>query len=90
MRVKYVIVTDEFGFEQPVVFGETLTHAEVSWYHKRQYSVVSAGFVGFVPAVEGVKASCYGRSESLNLDSRGEEDEKLINKKFGLLGPVGI
>lgn len=86
MPMKYVVTENEDGKEEIFIFPKTLNHddfAETVSYIKRrdpnkhhshwdrQYcKPVAAGFY------DG--KNCTGRSETLNLDSRGRLDELLI------------
>jgi len=79
--VKY-IVTEREGIEEMFVFPDTINHdcmAEVLNAIKNQRSgdwrrirrtPISAGFIS-------VDGECYGRSETLRLDSRGVTDSVL-------------
>lgn len=82
--MKYVVTRDEDGKEQLFMFPKSINHddfAEVLSYIKvytgprnweRQYrKPIAAGFT------DG--KNCTGRSETLNLDSRGRLDEMLIS-----------
>ena len=76
-EMKYVVTRDEDGKEHLFIFPKCFNHdqfSEVLSYIKvgsehnweRQFQeVISAGFT------DGV--SCYGRSESLDIDSRSED-----------------
>ena len=76
-KCKY-IVTDH-GFPEPVVFAETLTHADVA--RAIGGTVLGAGFC----YIEDDKYVCYGFSTSLKIDSRGDVDSLLLNRRFGCL-----
>ncbi len=79
MNSKYVIFQTPDG-EQAVIFpSETFFHDEMA-SHFSTYEVVSAGFVCIDQ--EG-KIECSGRSTSLNLESRGEDDEIIIQRQLG-------
>lgn len=81
--MKYVVTQDESGKEEIFIFPKNINHnefAEVLSYIK-QYSgprnwkrcrrePIAAGFI--------TGTCCHGRSETLNLDSRGRLDEMLI------------
>lgn len=80
-EMKYVVVLDESGKEQLVIFPKDFDHdafAEVlsnirvggrNW--RREFrKPVSAGFTN--------GRRCYGRSETLNLDSRELIDTELL------------
>lgn len=82
--MKYVVTRDEDGKEQLFMFPKSINHddfAEVLSHIKvytgprnweRQYrKPIAAGFT------DG--KNCTGRSETLNLDSRGRLDEMLIS-----------
>lgn len=69
--MKYIIVLDDCGGEQPIIFPEMLTHSDVAI----KYKVVSAGFMSL--GLCGV--SVWGKSLSLNVPSR-TEDEEIIRK----------
>lgn len=79
-KMKYIVINNS-GFEEPVMFGETMTHSDVALALAGfdATNIVSAGFV--VGNSEGL--TCYGRSVSLDKDSRPEEDTKLINRMLG-------
>ena len=75
---KYVVMRDRMSnTEVAFVFSNLVVHADVG---RRMYGEpVSAGFVIISPDCE-VKVT--GRSESLNLDNRGELDEEIIKRAF--------
>lgn len=75
--LKYVILACAAG-EQPVIFPnepDGLIHKEVAW---TAGVPVSAGFCEYDP--DGW--ICSGRSESLWLDSRPEQDAKILDRYF--------
>ena len=72
---KYVINHDGMC-EYADVFPSLLDHSMVA--RSLPGKVISAGFVSFG---EG-GCSCYGRSVSLDLDSRGEEDSDLVMRQI--------
>lgn len=81
--MKYVVFKREHRGvvrELPVLFPEALVHAEVAkWLTSARgplagYSAVSAGFLSSL----NVPAECHGKSDSLGLVSRGDEDSRLI------------
>lgn len=72
--MKYIIVLDS-GLEQPIVFPEILSHKTVAGFYLGNSQVVSAGSCSRM----GDFWSAYGRSVSLNLKSRRELDEALLN-----------
>ncbi len=71
---KYVIVSCSTGMEIPVLIPMAMGHGEMS--HE---NIVSAGFCSIK---RDGKVSCYGKSASLDKDSRGEDDEYLIKCFF--------
>lgn len=82
--MKYIVTTNEAGKQEIFIFPRAVHHdcmAEVLNHIKNQSGglwertrrkPVAAGFT------DGLK--CYGRSETLNLDSRGRLDEMLIGE----------
>lgn len=86
-RLKYVIVeATVHGYRQqlPVVFGEAMVHRTMAHgairslndEHGRlcQPAIISAGFYSFS------RGEAYGRSESLDIESRGEADAEVIKQ----------
>ncbi len=82
MEFKYVVVTCEETGEQMFMFPKSVDHdvfADILSYikiggrnWKRSYrEPVSAGFTN--------GKTCYGRSETLHLNSRGDVDTALLN-----------
>ena len=70
--MKYVIVHGILGGEYPVLLPNALPHDIL--YH----GAISAGFVDIVPIADGrMLVVAYGRSTSLNINSR-EDDAELI------------
>lgn len=83
--MKYVIlrgsaVIGEDVHEMPFIFPGIVNHSDFKRFRRfenfRDVEIVSAGFVEF--GENG--AYCYGRSESLRMESRGEIDAAIINK----------
>lgn len=74
MAAKYIVVHSGFGTESIIVFSELLSHADVA----RGQSVVSAGMI----QLGDRDAACYGRSSTLDLNARPEEDSWLANKQL--------
>lgn len=91
MQFKYVIfegdkrengsVTDE-RHAIAFLFPGIIVHADFARFrrhtHVQMDEIVSAGFVDF--ADNGATVFCFGRSESLKLDSRGEIDAEIIRR----------
>ncbi len=75
-KAKYIIHTDWI----PIVFPEIINHADMArnmgW---KKEDIVGAGFV----YVDDDSYNCYGESISLNVKSRCEEDEKILNRYLG-------
>lgn len=59
--------------ETPVIFSDSMYHDQVEEALVHE-GIIAAGFV----KMEGGKLTCYGKSESLNIDSRGADDEIII------------
>lgn len=89
--MKYVCFkNEELGFDEVMVFPATINHncfAEgvsriknqtTGQWHRVTRTPVSAGFVTFLKD----KAVCFGKSITLNLESR-EEDTLILNKQLG-------
>lgn len=79
-EAKYIVVKHN-GFECPIIFDPLIMHKDM----RGTREVVSAGFVIITLDRElepNVVAQCYGRSDSLNIESRPEVDSKLIGKKI--------
>ena len=91
MEVKYVVIKDRFGNETPVIFGANFQHSEIAYSICNKEDVVSAGFVDIGDLDEydeydsGImvkhKLNAFGKSVSLNKESR-EEDSELLNYMF--------
>lgn len=77
--VKYVIVDGS-----AIVFSGAIQHKDMVGYNKK---AEGAGFVRFVAEKDPeygdsiVVAKCYGRSISLNVDSR-EEDSMIVTRQI--------
>lgn len=77
-RAKYVIVVLD-GIEQPFVFSELSTHAEVA--RALGGEVLGAGFC----YIDGIgQYKCYGESVSLKVKSREDVDAAILNRLFGI------
>jgi len=72
-RAKYIIVQDG-GLELPVIFSPLLKHSEVAG----QRRIVAAGFCD----ISNNEVACWGKSVSLDIESRPEEDAKLIRRQI--------
>lgn len=79
--MKYVLVeTPGFGLETMIIFPSTLEHRAMAVHGKP----ISAGFIRRT-SNESNKSGfrCYGRSVSLNLDSRPDEDQYFLDRLLG-------
>lgn len=81
--MKYIVLRleDPRGtIEVPITFPEMLVHSDVAMAIRRgcegmgRAQVVGAGFFSST----GMGIECHGKSESLNVASRGKEDSKLF------------
>ena len=63
----------------PIVFGEDVIHCSVA----NRKDCHSAGFVKFGREQDKTVARCFGRSESLRLESKGAADELVLSSYFG-------
>lgn len=77
--MKYVIFKGN-GLLHPIIFGEHTSHSQISVAGAEP---ISAGFVQFDSC--GIP-HCTGKSDSLNLVSRGEKDEDIIHRAHNLSG----
>lgn len=73
-HMKY-IVTEVSCCNIFMMFDPILEHAQMS-----RGNVLGAGTVDLVPEDGKIVAYCYGKSVSLGVASRGEEDSKIITK----------
>lgn len=95
--MKYIVIQINIKgtiVEHPYIFPDTVNHDDFANYMIHNYimnykntepRVVSAGFCNLVTST----LNCNGRSETLNIDSRRDEDDKLIsmfNYEHGLIG----
>jgi hypothetical protein len=84
--MKYVVTQDEDGKEELFMFPKSVNHdvfanavsrlknqSHGNW-KRIDRDVIAAGFISYDYGI----MSCHGRSETLNLDSRGRLDEMLI------------
>lgn len=87
-RMKYIILgRTKYVGERPYIFSELDQHVDVAILmvgemcsQQLKDMIVGAGFVSHTR--DGMQ--CWGRSESLDVDSRPEEDSKLINRFFDI------
>lgn len=82
--MKYIVLEvqhpDRGRIEVPVVFPEVLIHKQVAMALRHCDDMRSAKPVaaGFLSSFGMADVACYGRSESLDLNSRGAVDSKLM------------
>jgi hypothetical protein len=74
-KMKYVRFVSEFGVDSIIIFSNLMNHAQTV-RGIRHTEVISAGFVFFS---EGAFI-CYGRSESLDVNSRTEDSDMLTKQ----------
>jgi len=76
LKKKYVITRDKVI----IVFPELLEHRQFS-----NFEPVSAGFISFGIGGNGqIACQCYGKSISLGIESRPEEDTSIAMQQLGL------
>jgi len=91
MGMKYIVLEIKNGDtkrEWPIIFPDMMVHRQVADIVQNHLAVdcklnsriIAAGSVSFF----GGEVRCDGESETLNIESRGSEDEKLI-KMFDYL-----
>jgi len=91
MGMKYIVLKINNGEtvrEWPVIFPDMMVHKQVAEHmqhlvrrhHNTNCAVVAAGSFSCF----GGEVRCFGESETLSIESRGEEDAKLI-KMFDYL-----
>ena len=83
MQMKYVVMANEVGVESIFLFPKTIDHdafvesamslrdTTLGAWRRPAQKTVAAGFVD--------NGKCYGRSETLNKDSRGKVDTALMS-----------
>lgn len=70
--MKYVIFKGN-GCYHPVLFADHTTHSQIK---VENATPISAGFVKFNSTNE---PTCYGKADSLKLESNPEQDEQIIH-----------
>lgn len=80
MTAKYIVLDySAMHGETLFIFPETVKHSDFAHDMGRMRTIVSAGFVRQV----GFNFACFGRSDSLGIDSRPDADTALANIMFG-------
>ena len=80
MSAKYIVIDSAFG-ESFHILPAHESHREVAT--KLGGTVLSAGFISIV----NDQPSCFGNSESLDIGSRGDEDNLLAALTLGIEVP---
>ena len=80
-KTKYIIVR-QGALELPIVFPDLLVHYDVARDLGYKGKVVAAGFceVGAESDSPAADYNCFGKSESLNVESRRSVDAAILNK----------
>ena len=78
-EAKYVIID-----ESAIVFSAEIAHSDMVRHHQK---AEGAGFVRFYPSKnewgeDVITAKCYGRSISLDVVSREEEDSIIVTQQI--------
>jgi hypothetical protein len=82
---KYVVLQTSKGERAVIIPGGDFFHDDVTHIYK-SYEPISAGFISID---KDGRLKCYGRSEGLNIASRGEDDEVLIRHQLKPKGGKG-
>ncbi len=80
---KYIVLNER----NIIIFDATLTHKEVAAGFLANSKVTSAGFIITVvdTKTNEVRASCFGRSVTLDIGSKYEDDERLAKFALGIV-----
>lgn len=78
MKSKFIIFQTPDG-ERAVIFPEDPFYHDEMASHFSNYEVVSAGFIGID---QDGKIRCSGSSSSLDIASRGEDDEIVVARQL--------
>ena len=74
-KTKYVVLKE---YNKMIVFSELIEHKQFAGLNP-----ISAGFISFRANELGdVEAHCYGKSISLGISSRPDEDSEIANKQI--------
>ena len=84
-KTKYITFEGQ-NTEDILIFGGTTTHAEIArCMGLREGDVLGAGFMDvYVDASGNPRATCYGKSVSLDVECRDTEDSWLAEMALGL------
>jgi len=74
-EMKYIVVNDK-GFEAAIIFDITMDHSEIAKGHH----VISAGMMNVYDKDGKITVGCYGKSVTLNLKAREDEDSALVQR----------
>lgn len=78
-KVKYIVVD---YYNQVIIFPEIIQHKDMA----DGFRVLSAGFISFYIDKQlghnTINCTCYGKSVSLGIESRGEVDNILVRKQI--------
>ncbi len=80
-KYKYVILSDG-DLHFPIIFPPYLEHKKVREKFSEIKEVIGAGFIKKSNDPEDRTLYAYGKSESLNVKSRGDEDTEILNQFF--------
>ena len=83
MPSKYLILQTPEG-EKAVIFPEENFYHDEMVERLGQLGIIAAGFVQIE---ENGKVHCFGRSESLDVEGRGEDDEIVIARQLAAANP---
>ncbi len=73
MEMKYQVVRNPEGGESAILHDKKLNHDSIRYRGGDDWTVISAGFCGFRIVDGKYKANVWGRSETLDIDSRKED-----------------
>ena len=83
---KYLVMDNGEDGEYAVVFNETESHLEMAQKLGGQGFVLGAGEVSIGETSNGKYVSCFGKSHTLKIPSRGKEDAFFVS--FAVFGTV--
>ena len=80
MRTKYLILDNVGGVEAPIISPNFEQHEDVARKYGGKHHVVAAGFVAVYSECNELAVHCGGRSDSLDMESRGDIDAAMIKR----------